>query len=70
MAWTLVTDLEGPAPPGTVFITAGAGTPAGYLECNGASVLRADYPALFAAIGTTYGSVDGTHFTLPTIPEA
>ncbi|MDQ0462641.1 microcystin-dependent protein [Caulobacter ginsengisoli] len=39
--------------------------PTGWLECNGASLLRADYPALFAAIGTTWGSADGTHFTLP-----
>lgn len=46
----------------------GANTaPAGWVECNGASVLRADpiYAALFAAIGTTFGTVDGTHFTLP-----
>lgn len=36
-----------------------------YLIANGASLLRASYPDLFALIGTTYGSVDGTHFTLP-----
>lgn len=39
--------------------------PTGYLWANGASVLRSDYPALFTAIGTTYGAVDGTHFSLP-----
>ena len=39
--------------------------PTGWLECNGASLLRAGYPALFAAIGVIYGSADGTHFTLP-----
>lgn len=39
--------------------------PFGHLACDGSSQLRATYPALFAAIGTTYGSVDGTHFTLP-----
>ncbi len=27
--------------------------------------MRASYPDLFALIGTTYGAVDGTHFTLP-----
>jgi len=37
----------------------------GWLLCNGASVLRTMYPDLFTAIGTTYGSVDSTHFNLP-----
>jgi microcystin-dependent protein len=37
----------------------------GTLQCNGASLLRAAYPDLFAKIGTTWGAVDGTHFTLP-----
>lgn len=44
---------------------AGATAPTGWLVCNGASLLRTAYPALFAAIGTTWGAVDGTHFTLP-----
>jgi microcystin-dependent protein len=39
--------------------------PSGYLECNGASLLRADYSDLYTAIGTIYGTADGTHFTLP-----
>ena len=38
----------------------------GWLICQGQSELRAGtYAALFAAIGTQFGSVDGTHFTLP-----
>lgn len=40
-------------------------TPAGYLPEDGASLLRATYSGLFAEIGTTYGTVDGTHFTAP-----
>lgn len=52
-------------PPGTVFQFAGSVAPTGYLFCDGSSQLRATYPDLFAAIGTTYGSADGTHFTLP-----
>jgi len=36
-----------------------------WLPCDGASVLRTDYPDLFTVIGTTYGSVDGTHFNVP-----
>lgn len=45
-------------------VTAGA-EPAGWLLCDGRSVLRATYSDLFSAIGTTYGSADGTHFNLP-----
>lgn len=36
-----------------------------WLDCDGASLLRTDYPDLFAIVGTTYGAVDGTHFSLP-----
>jgi microcystin-dependent protein len=39
--------------------------PGNWLPCDGASLLRASYPDLFAAIGVVYGSADGTHFTLP-----
>ncbi|HET7255625.1 MAG TPA: tail fiber protein [Xanthobacteraceae bacterium] len=52
-------------PAGAVQAFAMSAAPAGWLECDGASVLRATYPALFTAIGTTFGSVDGTHFNVP-----
>ena len=53
-------------PSGTVLSTARTSCPVGTLAANGASVLRAGlYSELFTAIGTTYGSVDGTHFTVP-----
>lgn len=39
--------------------------PTGYLECNGASLSRTEYPELFAAIGTKFGSVDSDHFNVP-----
>lgn len=40
--------------------------PAGWLKCNGASVSRATYADLFAAIGITYGNGNGaTTFNLP-----
>jgi microcystin-dependent protein len=52
-------------PPGTVIWSACTTAPVGYLKANGASLLRADYPNLFAAIGTTYGAADGTHFNVP-----
>lgn len=39
--------------------------PTGWLECDGANVLRSTYVDLFAVIGTAYGTADGTHFNLP-----
>lgn len=52
---------------GEIVIIAGTSNPnpGNWLPCDGASLLRAIYPDLFAAIGTTYGAVDGTHFSLP-----
>lgn len=49
---------------GKVFF--GTVLPSGYLWCDGTSYLRSDYPTLFAAIGTTWGSVDSNHFNVPT----
>lgn len=39
--------------------------PGNWLPCDGASLLRTDYPELFTALGTTYGAADGTHFNVP-----
>lgn len=50
---------------GAVVMHAGASLPDGFLECNGASLLRADYPGLFAVIGAIHGTADGTHFNIP-----
>ena len=55
----------GGGPIGTILAYAGATLPEGYFSCNGASLLRADYPELFAAIGTIYGAADADHFNLP-----
>jgi microcystin-dependent protein len=52
-------------PVGTVIDFAGSVAPSGWLICGGQSILRADYPDLFTAIGTTYGSLSGTTFSLP-----
>lgn len=38
----------------------------GFLLCDGSAISRAQYPELFAAIGTNYGAGDGsTTFNLP-----
>jgi microcystin-dependent protein len=39
--------------------------PEGYLECDGSSLVRATYPALFAVLSDDYGAADGTHFNVP-----
>lgn len=50
---------------GDLVPTARATARPGFLMCDGASYLRVDYPALFDAIGTTYGAVDSAHFNVP-----
>ena len=52
----------------TVF-HAGQSAPAGTLEMDGSSLLRANYPDLFTIIGGQYGAVDGTHFNLPNLKD-
>lgn len=54
-------------PPPGVIAQLGMGTlPAGYLDCDGSAVSRTTYKNLFAAIGTTYGTGDGsTTFNVP-----
>ena len=57
-------------PVGTIFPFAGDSIPSGYLACNGAAVSRNTYAALFAAIGTTYGTGDGsTTFNVPAVED-
>lgn len=38
-----------------------------WLVCDGRSLLRADYPELFAVISNRYGVPDGTHFNIPNL---
>jgi hypothetical protein len=53
-------------PVGTVIYVAKSTAPAGYLKANGATVSRATYANLFAAIGTTFGVGDSsTTFGIP-----
>jgi microcystin-dependent protein len=54
------------APPGCVAHFAMNAPPTGWLKANGAAVSRTTYAALFTAIGTTFGTGDGsTTFNVP-----
>lgn len=51
-------------PVASIIQTARISAPTGWLLCQGQSLLVADYPALHAAIGYTYGGT-GANFLLP-----
>jgi microcystin-dependent protein len=54
------------APPGVMFEYPVATAPTGFLLCDGARVSRTTYASLYAIIGTTHGSGDGsTTFNVP-----
>lgn len=53
------------SPSGAIIMFGGAAAPNGWLLCDGTNYLQSTYPALFSAIGTAYGSADGTHFNVP-----
>ena len=56
----------GAVPSGVVAPFAGSSAPTGWLLCYGQAVSRTAYAALFTAIGTTFGSGDGsTTFNVP-----
>lgn len=55
----------GGVPTGIMAPYGGDTAPSGWLLCDGASYLREDYAALFAALGVKYGAADGTHFNVP-----
>jgi len=55
-------------PTGSITMFAGSTSPGGYLLCQGQAVSRTTYADLFAVIGTTYGTGDGsTTFNLPNL---
>lgn len=52
--------------PGMIIQYAGTAAPTGFLACDGSAVSRTTYAALFAVIGTSYGTGNGsTTFNLP-----
>lgn len=53
-------------PSGVMMAYGGSAAPSGWLLCDGSAVSRTTYAGLFTAIGTSYGTGDGsTTFTLP-----
>jgi len=59
-------------PIGTIIMWAGGNStsgpinpPAGYLQCTGQTLSISGYPALYAAIGNTWGGTGGSTFRLP-----
>lgn len=67
-ATTVANALAALVPAGTINQTARATAPSGYLLCDGSAVSRTTYSALFDAIGTAYGSGDGsTTFNIPNL---
>ncbi len=56
---------SGLVPVGSIVASGGGTLPAGWLWCDGSSQSRTTFAALFAVIGTFWGSADGSHFNLP-----
>ena len=54
-----LTGIEG-IPTATIVPWTTASVPSGFLECDGSAVSRSTYSALFAIVGTTYGTGDGS----------
>lgn len=62
----LLNGATGGTPSGTVVAYAGNVAPAGWLLCDGSAIDRSVNSALFTAIGTTYGTGNGsTTFNIP-----
>lgn len=57
---------ENGCPPGTIIAFAGSSIPSGWMTCNGSVISRTEFAGLYAAIGTSWGTGDGsTTFNLP-----
>ena len=68
IAFSSVTGSGTLMPVGSMLMWTSADLPSGWLRCDGGAVSRVTYSQLFAAIGTTYGSGDGsTTFNLPNL---
>ena len=59
------TPSTGNVPIGAIIPFPGATLPNDYVECDGQALNRADFPALFRLIGTTYGASGSNLFRVP-----
>jgi microcystin-dependent protein len=60
--------VESGSPAGAVIQFAGTSSPSGWLLCDGQAVSRTTFAGLFAAIGTTYGTGNGSStFNVPNL---
>lgn len=62
-AWDTLQDADLPSGgwlPGMMIAYGGSSAPSNWLLCDGSTVSRTTYAALFAVIGTTYGAGNGT----------
>lgn len=64
-AFTLTSGISIPAPIGAIIDFAGSSAPTGWLLCYGQSLSTTTYAALFAVIGTTYGTGGAGTFNVP-----
>jgi microcystin-dependent protein len=65
-SWRAYGTVNLAVPAGIINQYGGSVAPEGYLLCNGQSVSTGAYPALFAAIGYTYGG-SGLNFNVPNL---
>ena len=68
----LLTDGDGggSVPPGAILPYGGGTAPTGYVLCDDTAKSRTDFAALFAIIGTTYGTGNGTTtFNVPDLRD-
>ena len=56
---------SGASPIGSILLFGSASVPTNYLYCNGQSISRTTYSALFAVIGTAYGALTVSTFSVP-----
>ena len=65
-AWVSNSGASSSAPAGTIIYHAANTPPTDFIKANGAAISRTTYADLFAVIGTTFGSGDGsTTFNVP-----
>lgn len=57
--------VDASIPVGVIMDFAGAAAPSGWALCQGQLVNKADYPSLWALVGSTYGAATLTQFYLP-----